>query len=206
MAERKLPVITINREYGAGGRSIARAIATRLDIPWYDHDFIQKTAENSGLPIDRIREEGEALTPGKIWMDRLFSFSPSKLYDTSQDDIFDAQKKVMVELAHKPCIIVGRCSNEIVKNAYIDVFRIFLYADEEHRLKRAIEMREYEEGTDPIKYVKKHEVFRENYHKHYTGHDFKDPDYYDVCLNTGLYTYEQAAEFLIEMITKRSEE
>lgn len=50
----KFPVITIAREYGAGGRSVASLLAEKLNIPWYDKDFIITTAENSGLSIEQI--------------------------------------------------------------------------------------------------------------------------------------------------------
>ena len=39
MSERKYPVITISREFGAGGHSIARVVSERLGIPYYDRDF-----------------------------------------------------------------------------------------------------------------------------------------------------------------------
>lgn len=37
-------------------------------------------------------------------------------------------------MAKKPCILVGRCSNEILKDADISYFHVFLYADEEVRI------------------------------------------------------------------------
>ena len=38
MSERKYPVITISREFGAGGHSIARVVSERLGIPYYDRE------------------------------------------------------------------------------------------------------------------------------------------------------------------------
>ena len=43
------PIITIGREYGAGGHTVARIIAQRLGIPAYDKEIIKLTAEESGL-------------------------------------------------------------------------------------------------------------------------------------------------------------
>ena len=42
-------IITIGREYGAGGRSIARKISEKTGIPFYDKDIITMTAEKSGF-------------------------------------------------------------------------------------------------------------------------------------------------------------
>ena len=55
-------IITIGREYGAGGRSIARKISEKTGIPFYDKDIITMTAEKSGFTEEMIQgtEEHEA--------------------------------------------------------------------------------------------------------------------------------------------------
>ena len=42
-------VITISREYGAGGHSIGTKVAEALGIPFYDRDIVRATAEESGF-------------------------------------------------------------------------------------------------------------------------------------------------------------
>ena len=42
-------IITIGREYGAGGRSVAKRISDLLGIPHYDKEIIQLAAEKTGL-------------------------------------------------------------------------------------------------------------------------------------------------------------
>lgn len=42
-------VITIGREYGCGGREIAKALAEELHVPCYDRELILLAAEKSGL-------------------------------------------------------------------------------------------------------------------------------------------------------------
>ena len=55
-------VITINREYAAKGRTLAAALSERLGIPYYDRDFVVKTAEASGYDQDLVFEESEELS------------------------------------------------------------------------------------------------------------------------------------------------
>ena len=57
--EKRIPVITINRQYGAGGRTIARGLSEKSGIPWYDKDFVKKTAAESGYSEEDIQAEGE---------------------------------------------------------------------------------------------------------------------------------------------------
>ena len=54
MSDKRLPVITINREYGAGGRSLAEILSEKLGIPYYDRDFVEKTVEESGYDNSRM--------------------------------------------------------------------------------------------------------------------------------------------------------
>ena len=52
----KFPVITIAREYGAGGRSVASLLAEKLNIPWYDKDFIITTARILDYQLNRFQK------------------------------------------------------------------------------------------------------------------------------------------------------
>ena len=52
-------VITISREYGAGGHSIGRKVAEELGIPFYDRDIVKETVKKSGFDKDLVLEEEE---------------------------------------------------------------------------------------------------------------------------------------------------
>ena len=55
-------IITISREYGAGGHSIGREVAKQLGIEIYDRDIIRNTAKNSGLDASVIEREEEEIS------------------------------------------------------------------------------------------------------------------------------------------------
>ena len=63
MSDKKYPIITISREYGAGGRSIAKGISDRLGIPFYDRDFVKKNRGAERLFRRRHREGGREHEP-----------------------------------------------------------------------------------------------------------------------------------------------
>ena len=52
-------IITISREFGSGGRTIAKAAAQRLGYAFYDKELIEKIAEESGLSREYIEAHGE---------------------------------------------------------------------------------------------------------------------------------------------------
>lgn len=52
-------IITISREFGSGGRSIGKAVAEALQIPYYDKEIIKQVAEQTGFSPDYIENTGE---------------------------------------------------------------------------------------------------------------------------------------------------
>ncbi len=201
MSEKKYPVITISREYGAGGRSIARGLEEKLGIPFYDRDFVKKTSEASGYSEEDIRKDGEQVNRAERFVTNLLN---PVTYESASDGIYKAQKQVIMELSKEPCIIIGRCANTILKEAGVPVFRIFLYSDKESRLKRAAELAE--NGTmDLKKYLAKRDDRRACYYKTYTGHTFGDYHDCDISLNTGTLGYEKCIDILVDAIRNISE-
>lgn len=93
MSERKYPVITISREFGAGGHSIARVVSERLGIPYYDRDFAKQAAARSGYSQEDIDREGENLSRSARLLDNILNNSAG--YFSSHDAIYQAQKELI---------------------------------------------------------------------------------------------------------------
>ncbi len=203
----KYQVITISRDYAAYGRTIAKALSEALDLHWYDKDFVKKTAEESGFETEMIQEEGEDLSQGEKWLDSIMSKVHSG-YNSSHDDIFRAQSRVILKLAAEPCIIVGRCANRVLRMAEIPSFDIYLYASKEDRRKRAAELLA-DEGRvlDPVKdaaeldkYITKRDDLRRNYYKKYTGSDMNNARNYNICLDVGALGVDRCVNILLEIL------
>ena len=182
MSERKYPVITISREFGAGGHSIARVVSERLGIPYYAQD------------IDR---EGENLSRSARLLDNILNNSAG--YFSSHDAIYQAQKELILQFAaEQDCIIIGRCSNLILRNAGIPSLDIFLHADvnlrTEHIQKLGLNGKE-----DPRKYLTKMDNLRETYFKTYTKHELGTYHDYDLCLDTGTLGYDNCIEIITSL-------
>ena len=47
-------VITISREYGSGGHDIGRRLAELLDVPFYDREIVELTAQQHNLDADNL--------------------------------------------------------------------------------------------------------------------------------------------------------
>ena len=197
MDKKTLPVITINREYGAGGRALAAILSEKLGIPYYDRDFVKKTVDESGYDKEDVEREGEEMSkPSQVWNDLL---SGTVSFSSSHDAIFRAEKKVILKLAENPCIMVGRCADQIMKEAGVDAVSIYLHAPLEMRLRRTEELAEYGK-MKPEKYLEDRDSKRRTFYKYYTGREISDASNYTFCFDLGKISVSQCAQIIIDMM------
>ncbi len=192
---KKGPIITINREYGSGGRYVGELLAQRLNIHFYDKNLITMVSDESGLSASYIEEKEQQ--KGSL----LSEFNIGYYQNLNNDDtLFLAETKAIKEIAKKgSCVIIGRCADYVLKDEK-QVFRVFLYSDSKSKQNRAIQYYGLTEKTAK-KEIEKINKARERHYEYYTNMKWKDASHYELCLNVDLLGVEKTAE-LIEQIVK----
>lgn len=190
-------VVTITREFGSMGRPIARLMAEMLDIEYYDRDIVDETAKSLNLPVSVVSNEEEAAK-------NFFNMKYPLGRGTSeiQDNIFNAQQKVMNELVEKhSCIIVGRCSDYLFKDNK-NSLHIYIYAPYEKRLENCVNslFLKPEEAKKTISEVDKARTY---YHMHYTGYLPYDYKHKDIMIDSSILGINGTAEYLADMVKRR---
>ena len=171
-------VITISRQFGSGGRSIGKAVAEKLGIPYYDKELVDKVAKESGFSHEFIEEIGEyASVTSSFLFNIAVSSHPMGLVDTMSvsDKLYVCQTNVIRDLASKgPCVIVGRCADFILKDQP-DCLHIFIHSDMTHRAARVRER--YGETSKPMeKRLQEKDSKRKVYYKHYTNRNWGEAE------------------------------
>lgn len=189
-------VITIAREYGSGGRYVGRLIADKLGIKFYDKDFIEKLAQETGLSEEYIEANEQK-------MSKFSNFNNGYYIGlNNSDDLFLKESELIKELADKESsVIIGRCADFILKDRK-DVLKVFIYSNMEDKVKRATEIY----GFDKIKAekeIKRIDKLRSNHYKHYTEKEWKDYSNYDICINSDKLGVEKSAELICEMVKEK---
>lgn len=189
----KPAIITISRQYGSGGRTIGERLARELNVPFYDKALFTEAAQRSGIHPSHF-EEAEQHSG-----DQLFAYIFDGFNSVSaplNDRVFLAQVETVRELADKgPCVIVGRGANRILKDRD-DVLNVYLYADQELRVKRAVE----EYGVDPAKadkVVRDTDKKRAAYLKTYTDQQFGKAENYHLCIDSGVVGLENTMKLIL---------
>ena len=191
-------IITIAREYGSGGRYVGKILADKLGIKLYDKDLIKIVSDNSGLSAEYI-EENEQNIQSKL----LSNFNSQYYNNLSNDDnLFIAESKAINEAADSgACIIIGRCSNYILRNRK-NVINVFLYNNDENKVKRAMKYYGLEE-KNALNEINKINKSREKHYNYYTQNNWRDLKNYDICINVDKYGVEGTADFILRFYRER---
>ena len=173
MGNRNL-IITIEREYGSGGRIVGRKLAEDLGIHFYDDEILKLTSE-------------EPVLSGNV---------------TAPENLFRFQSSVIRELAREEsCIIVGRAAGYVLdqEEELERLIRIFVCADKVRRVQRVMEVDAIDEERAKRR-IKKMEKSRREYYKYFTGSEWHNMKNYDLTINTTNLDLDQTAELVKDYI------
>ena len=190
-------VITISREYGAGGHTIGKRVAQELGIEIYDKDIVRETVRASGFETEVVQEEEEDVSKASAF---LKSFCSSSVhYRDPQEVIHEVQTAVILQFAKKgPCVILGRCADDILRESGVEALNVFIHADDLHRAVRISEMTGVTNATELQKLMAKKDSSRRNYYEHSTRKKWGDSHNYDLTLDSGKLGVDLCVRMIVE--------
>ena len=194
-------IITISREFGSGGRTIARRVAEELGIPFYDKEIVDQISLESGFAPHFIEENGEH-APGKTRFS--YAFAPQGVPGimnglSTADFLWNIQCGVILQLAEKgPCVIVGRNADYILKDRD-DVLDVYIHADPEFKAERIVRLYGESEKAPAQRLAEKDKRRRINY-EHYTGRTWGAAQNYEMCLCSSMLGIEQCVKIIVEAV------
>ena len=197
----KKRIITIGREFGSGGRTIGKEVADRLGIPCYDHELIDRLAEESGLSKEYITNESEYASHSS-WTAAAFSSVRSFGVPSNQDYLWAIQRRIILELGQKEnCVIVGRCADDLL-SSYEGLTRIFIHAPLEYRLAVVMERHQLSESSART-LIRKTDKKRASYYNFYTSKDWGSSQNYDITINAAVLGVDKTAALLKDFVLAR---
>lgn len=193
-------VITIGRQFGSGGRSVANILGSKLDIPVYDSALLSEAAAESGFSPARFKRRDE----------KRHLFSLSRLFSSSSwnadnylgdNELFQIQSEAIRHIAEKSsCIIVGRCADYVLRDMDCLV-SVFLCSPDKARVERVMKRQEVTEKV-AREIIAKKDRNRRSYYNGYTLGKWGDAATYDLCIDTSVLGDEAAADLIIDFARK----
>lgn len=186
-------IITINRQYGSGGRYIGKMVAEKLGIKFYDKDLIRLVSEQVGMTEKYIEENEQKRNVLDVFNNGYY------VGLNNADELFIKESEFIKKVAsEESCIIVGRCADFILKDNK-NTIKIFINNSMENKVKRATEFYHMnkEKAEKEISRINK---LRANHYKYYTEKDWKEPSNYDICINSDAIGIDNAVNLICDMV------
>ena len=192
-------IVTIERQYGTGGKRISEMVAEKLGIPYYNEKILELAGEKIGLPADYLKDVEES-TSGSL----LFSLAMAATVNATgvtlmslSEQLYVAEEEIIKELVKDgPCVIVGRCAGHILRERD-DCLNVFIYASKESRIKTATDIYNVPKG-DVESMLRKMDKRRANFYNTNAQKKWGDRDNYNLCLDSGLLGHEKCALLITE--------
>jgi cytidylate kinase len=202
-------LVTVSREYGAGGSEFAQLLGTRLGWRVLDHDIVESVAGQLHLRAGVVEERDEQ-PPG--WFSRIAAAllvappeSPMQL-DTAGvltlDCIADATHAALMESAATPPVVIVGHGAQCVFHARPGTMHVRLVGTPESRAAR-IMARDGGTEQDAIALARRVDARRRAYVQRYYHHDWADPLLFDMAFNTVRVTVAEAVAAVASVIEAR---
>jgi cytidylate kinase len=193
-----MPAITIAlaREAGAPGTSVAREIGKRLGWPVYDHEILERIAQEMGLRVNLLESIDEKR---QSWiLEGLEAFS-EKPHVSENSYVRHLAQTVLSLGAHGECIIVGRGAAQVLPRK--TTLRVRLIGEEQDRI-AALSARLGISLQEAARKVAEIDRERSRFIKDHFRKDPADPHQYDLLLNISRWSVAECADQIVAALSQ----
>ena len=215
-----MPVITIGRQFGAGGTSVGEMLARKLHADLLESRIIDEVAHRLQLPKEEVEAEDEQ--PGSLLARLLVALGSASTeplvppeaaawQPPNTDPAFDTRKAVLEITQHViqeaaragNVVIVGRGGAYILRD-FPGALHVFLRAAEAVRLKAIMARFDITSEEEARRRLKRTDENWTAYIKQVYGHDRNLAGHYDMVLDTGRLGYETTVDAIIVALKGRT--
>ena len=205
-----MAVITISRQFGAGGITLGKMVADALGYTFADSDIIQRVAKEANVSTHWVesfeKEAGSKLSRfissmvSKRWVDRVLGDERGYL---DEQIYLDYLVLIIAQFADEGDVVILGRGSQYILNDHPDAFHILLVDDLENRIK--FMMDHYEMPRKKAeRMVENEERRRINLYKRVGKSDFESPLLYHLVLNMGKTDLETARDMVCNMVNKKA--
>lgn len=192
-------VITMGCEFGSGGPEIGKMLAKSLGIEYYDRDLVDKVVEKIGVEKHLVEE-----ADNKNFVPYGIETSLGTRYANLSNKVIYTQFDVIRKMAKSSCVIIGRCSDYILKGQD-DVVNVFVYAPTEVRIKTIMEKMNLSE-RHAAEVIRDYDNALHRRYKYITGTYRGDRHNRHLLVDSSVLGWEKTAKFIKSFVEMCFEE
>jgi cytidylate kinase len=184
--------IAVSRQAGSGGLEIARAVGLKLGWPVYDHELLDRIAEEKGLN-KRLVEYLDERCPG--WLEQAIrSFANTEA--SPEGSYLRGLMTLLTSLSKAGhCVIVGRGAAQALPPE--TTLSVRVVAPRADRI-TAVQKRAQLSAADAERWVDSHDRERLRFVERYFCPTANDPVFYDLVLNTRRISVDECAALIVQ--------
>ncbi len=192
-------VVTLGCEYGSGGPEIGKILAKSLGIEYYDRDLVDKVVEKIGIDKSLVEQaDNKNFVPFGI------NTSLGTRYANLSNKVIYTQFEVVRKMAKHSCVIIGRCSDYILKDQP-DVVNVFVYAPSAVRVHTVMEQMNLSE-RHAAELIREYDNMLHRRYKYITGTYRGDRHNRHLLVDSSVLGWERTAKFIQSFVEMRFEE
>lgn len=202
-----MAVITISRQFGAGGKTLGEILAKKLQYEFINEDIIQMVADKARVSkgwVESVEQEAGgkllnwmAKVVPKSYVERILGGDSGYLDEEVYVDIL---REVVTQIAEEGnVVILGRGGQYILQDQK-DAFHVLLIAQKEDRIK-FMEKHYNLRPTQAKQVVERQEKRRINLYRKFSKEDYDKPGLYHVVLNMSKLDIDKASDFIFRMVS-----
>lgn len=202
-----MAVVSLSRQYGAGGLRVGPALADALGFAFVDREIVEEAARRLGVEPETAHERDERAPAiveeiGLALAAASPEFGIAGVPELDDRALAEATRRVIISLADAGgYVILGRGSQAALAGRR-DACHIALVGDLADRARRIMEWQNIDEREARAR-CERVDAERAGYLKHFYGRDIRDPLLYDSVLNTSRLGLEGATELAVALARRK---
>ena len=207
-----MAVVTVSRQYGAGGSEVARRIAAQLGWTVIDNEFVGAVAAQAGLPAEAVAAQEERVPSLMARLARALAISSPEVLVANTAGALEADEARLVEVtervireaaAHGRVVLVGRGAQALLAGAKEqDALHVYVTAPREDRI-RVVTERHGLSLAEAAHAVDRTDADRDRYVQRHYRRRRDDAANYHLVVNTALLGYDGAADVVVTAARRR---
>lgn len=187
-------VVTVSRQPGSGGRLVAQAIASKLGLDLFHQEVLHEMAKSARMSERMVQTLDERAL--SVLEDTITSLVQRR--HLWPDEYLRHLLRVIGTIGrHGRAVVVGRGANFILPAE--GRFRLRVVADRAFRARQVAEQFTVTE-EEALRRIDQTDANRRAFVRKYFHADIADPLNYDMVINTGVLTIEQAADAVCAVV------
>lgn len=200
-------LITISREFGAGGSLLAGRVAEKLGWQLIDNEMVDEVARRAGLtPADVAQREERGPTFAERLARALVAATPEVLapMDIDAPEAEEARLvRITEQVVADACaaanvVMVGRAAVAVIGRRD-DALHVKVVASQDHRA-GVIAERDGISRDDAARRVRNNDAHRGRYHRQWYDRDWQDPHNYHLVVNTEWLGMDRAVDVIVSAV------